>query len=233
MRIVRSILLLQLIAILFSIPAVTAAVPEDQLELQIHEINDTNIDQMITTDSEWLLVLSAPWCSACKRFKKDFIQLKEKLEDEPLDRLVQLGSVNTDDNTNIASRFYLTYLPSIYHIKNRQVRLLDYGLPVLRHSQYANRDADSLYNFLKNNIYEKIDQWSYVFNPWSVFGVFLGFLGTLVGLLQKGVKAVAESSPYLSQAGVWFGLFIALVLLTVALVLASTYQPQPARTKKD
>jgi hypothetical protein len=57
MKTVRSILLLQLIAILFTVSTVTAAVPEDQLELQIHEINDTNIDQMITTDSEWLIVL--------------------------------------------------------------------------------------------------------------------------------------------------------------------------------
>lgn len=59
----------------------------------------------------------APWCGACKQFGPRYEAVANTL---PGDLEVKLAKVDVDGSPGLASKFFVTRLPTLFHIKDHQ-----------------------------------------------------------------------------------------------------------------
>lgn len=124
----------------------------------------------------------ADWCGFCVKFKEQYRELDGRLEAKPLTNTkIRLGQVDIDKNPGLASRFFLTFLPALYHVQEHEVRTLDFRAHYFKAVGNGRRDAITLYEFLKADKWKDIEPWGWFFNPWNLPGVLLGWLGRMVG----------------------------------------------------
>lgn len=58
-----------------------AAVAAQAASQNIVEVGDSNFTRIIVDDNqEWLVMLGAKWCSHCRTFKAQFIELADRLK---------------------------------------------------------------------------------------------------------------------------------------------------------
>jgi len=99
---------------------------------------------------------------------------------------VRLGQANVDENPDIAARFFITYLPAIYHVKQRQVRQLDFQSEAMRTVGTGRRDAPTLYALLDTQSAELLFQpWSSLWHPWGVIARTMGTMGRLAEVVKS------------------------------------------------
>lgn len=79
------------------------------------ELNNDNFDS-VTSNGVSLVDFWAPWCGPCKMLNP----VIEKLVDE-FEGKVNICKVNTDEESDLASKFGIRSVPTIIFIKNGEV----------------------------------------------------------------------------------------------------------------
>ncbi|XP_067626322.1 thioredoxin-related transmembrane protein 1 [Eurosta solidaginis] len=104
------------------------------------ELNEDNWQMMLR--GEWMVEFFAPWCPACKNLAPTW----ERFAKNAKDFNVNVAKIDVTTSPSLSGRFFVTALPTIYHVKEGQFR------------QYrGSRDGDALSLFLKLKQWEKID----------------------------------------------------------------------------
>ncbi|CAO3596285.1 unnamed protein product [Absidia cylindrospora] len=161
---------------------------------QVVEVTDTNFDQLVKKTDQWVLEFYADWCGYCTQFAPKFDQAEEILRSSSYNT-IYFGKINIHGNPALAAQFFVSRLPTLFHIDQRQVRTL----PMPRN---VNVFVDSLKN----------QEWSSIspIGGWrSPFGIF----GRLVGLTGYFVKKLSTVSPWL-VVGLLSGLLVCSLGLT-------------------
>ncbi|CAO3644738.1 unnamed protein product [Cunninghamella echinulata] len=152
---------------------------------QVVKVTDTNFDQVVKKLTNGY----ADWCGYCKHFDPKYKEAEKKAKSTIYDTIF-FGQVNIDENPALAARFFVSRLPSVYHIKDHQVRSLS-PLP---------RTSDQFVSFLENKEWETIQPIGYWQSPFGIFGIMVGYTGL-------AVKKISTISPWLA-VGLLSGLFV-------------------------
>lgn len=174
---------------------------------EVTALNEENFEELVG-EGEWLVELYAPWCSMCKRFEGEFQALATRLETEKNAPKVRLGKVNVDECMSLSARFFVSGIPTLYHIKNQEVR------------QYTGpRTVSDLYKMLKDESWQGIEKWQYL-SPFSVPGKILGFLATIAVVVLKEVKNIqAATGVPMIALGTFFFIISLVVAVSMGFIL--------------
>ncbi|KAI9307613.1 thioredoxin-like protein [Cunninghamella echinulata] len=124
---------------------------------QVVKVTDTNFDQVVKKSDEWVLEFYADWCGYCQHFNPKYKEAEKKAK-STIYNTIFFGQVNIDENPALAARFFVSRLPSMYHIKDHQVRSLS-PLP---------RTSDQLVSFLENKEWETVQPIGYWRSPFGI-----------------------------------------------------------------
>ncbi|XP_068144905.1 thioredoxin-related transmembrane protein 1 isoform X2 [Drosophila tropicalis] len=104
------------------------------------ELDEDNWHLML--DGEWMIEFFAPWCPACKNLAPTW----ERFARTANDLNVQVAKIDVTTSPSLSGRFFVTALPTIYHVKDGEFR------------QYRGaRDGDALLFFLKKKQWQSIE----------------------------------------------------------------------------
>jgi thiol-disulfide isomerase/thioredoxin len=84
----------------------------------VHVITSENFDDVSSGD--WMLEFYAPWCPACKQFAKTWESFAEWTAGD--ENGLRVGKVDVTVETGLSGQFFVTHLPSIFHIHEGEVR---------------------------------------------------------------------------------------------------------------
>lgn len=166
------------------------------------QINDSNWRQTLT--GEWLIQFHAPWCPACR----SLIPAWNEFAADSKELGISVAQVDVTTSPSLSGRFFVTALPTIFHIKDAVFR------------QYrGQRDPASLRSMIKEHKWDALEpvsawkypdsiqmtviahffslshylkelndymQVTYDFPPWLsyvLFAIATIFLGAVIGLL--------------------------------------------------
>uniref|UniRef100_U5ETG4 Putative thiol-disulfide isomerase and thioredoxin n=1 Tax=Corethrella appendiculata TaxID=1370023 RepID=U5ETG4_9DIPT len=109
-------------------------------ESQVIELDEDNWDLMLT--NEWLVEFYAPWCPACKNLQPIFDDLSSWSDDLN----IKTGKVDVTTSPGLSGRFFVTALPTIFHVYNGEFR------------QYkGSRDLNSFMTFIEEKKWQSIE----------------------------------------------------------------------------
>jgi thiol-disulfide isomerase/thioredoxin len=169
------------------------------------EVNDSTFDNVLMS-GEWLVMVFAPWCRSCQKFKPDWEKLKHLNSQDAFGYKINFAEINIVENSGLAARLWIQYIPSILHFKDGIVRTLEFG-------QDFPRNLESLNEWLKNKKYLTLEPWNDFYSPnnWPskamfYFGLFQGHVSHLMSQLPLENKQVIIT---LSLVTVLFSLIIA------------------------
>ncbi|KAJ1651157.1 hypothetical protein IWQ61_008211 [Dispira simplex] len=182
--------------------------------VSVVDLTDATFAQALATRDEWLVEFYAEWCGACQRFAPKFKALADRLTKENMAH-VGLGTVEIDANPELAARFMITHLPSMFYIREGQVRLYEGPLEV-----------NHLFHYVQEE-WKESTVWDGLVSPFSLFGTF-------IGKVAGGGHFVIT---YLKVMPVW-GLVLAFLgLPAVFFIILARMTSQPSdvrqRDKKD
>ncbi|CAM0138307.1 hypothetical protein VKS41_002854 [Umbelopsis sp. WA50703] len=163
---------------------------------EIVQLTDSNFDAFVGDSDEWLVEFYAPWCGACKQFGPRYEAAAGSI---PASLPVKLAKIDVDSSPGLASKFFVTRLPTLFHIKNHQVRQVDTKMKV-----------QDIVNFVKNQEWENIDVWNGYFSPFSIVGTGVGYIGIFM-------KKVSNFPAWM----VWTGLGGTIVLMIISFGIAA------------
>jgi len=86
-----------------------------KIEPGIIDLNETNFDQIISSENPTLVDFWAEWCGPCKSMHPIFESLSKKYLN------VKFARVNVDNNQNISMRFAVQSIPTFIMFKSGQV----------------------------------------------------------------------------------------------------------------
>ncbi|KAG2188846.1 hypothetical protein INT44_003986 [Umbelopsis vinacea] len=164
---------------------------------EIIQLTDGNFDSIVGTSDEWLVEFYAPWCGACKQFGPRYEAVARTL---PGNLAVKLAKVDVDSSPGLASKFFVTRLPTLFHIKDHQVRQVDTKLNV-----------QDILTFLKDKKWEDIPVWNGYFSPFSIVGTGVGYIGIFM-------KKLSSFPPW----AVYTGLAVTILLIVVSFGFAAS-----------
>ncbi|KAG0172822.1 Thioredoxin- transmembrane protein 1 [Apophysomyces sp. BC1034] len=159
---------------------ITIALVASFCAAQVIQITDENFGSLIKNNDEWLLEFHAQWCGYCKRFEPKFYEAEKMIRSTSVE--AQFGQVDTEHNPGLAARFFISRLPTLVHIKNGQVRIID------------QRDPRALVELLEYQTWRDITPVKALISPFGLFG-------TLVGYIGLSVKYASRVSPWKIAAG--------------------------------
>ncbi|MCX7870910.1 MAG: thioredoxin [bacterium] len=85
--------------------------------MTVIHINDNNFDsEVINSNIPVLVDFWAPWCMPCKMLEPVFEELAKEYKDK-----VKFVKINTDDNIETATKFYITGIPTLLLFINGKV----------------------------------------------------------------------------------------------------------------
>ncbi|KAI8982529.1 thioredoxin-like protein [Pilobolus umbonatus] len=154
----------------------------------IVEMGDENFDELVGKGDEWLIDFYANWCGHCRQFEHKFHAV-DRLLSKSSHRHVRLGMVNIDENPGLSARFFVSRLPTVVHIKDHEVRVLN----------SIQRENDIIG-------YVTLEEWKQD-KPKSGFISPFGLFGRLIGVVGKTVKKLSGYSPW-TMVGVLTGFLI-------------------------
>ncbi|KAI9099728.1 thioredoxin-like protein [Phlyctochytrium arcticum] len=144
------------------------------------ELTDANFDELVGT-GEWVVEFYAQWCGFCRNYAPAYEAMAKTLSSEFSS--ARVGKLDIDINPAISSRFMVQRLPSIYHIRNKEVR----------HIQDI-KDADQLVVYVRDGKWRQDKPISEWFSPFSFGMRSLGMVGafgqrmiTLIGNLKQSL----------------------------------------------
>ncbi|XP_017002013.1 thioredoxin-related transmembrane protein 1 isoform X2 [Drosophila takahashii] len=104
------------------------------------ELDEDNWHLML--QGEWMIEFFAPWCPACKNLAPTW----ERFARVAKDVKVQVAKIDVTTSPSLSGRFFVTALPTIYHVKDGEFR------------QYRGaRDGDALLYFVKKQQWQSIE----------------------------------------------------------------------------
>ena len=144
-----------------------------------------------TSSGTWLVEFYAPWCGHCKRLAPTYAKVASDLAGQ-----VRVAKVDATEEQALAARFPLTGYPTIYHIKDGEVRQYKGG-----------RTREALKAFALTG-YTKADTLSFWGSPFSPTNRMKGAL----------LGAVLSSKDLAALASVKLGVTLPVVLIGGTLV---------------
>ncbi|XP_065368435.1 thioredoxin-related transmembrane protein 1 [Calliphora vicina] len=111
-----------------------------QKQQSLIELNEDNWRQMFK--GEWMVEFFAPWCPACK----NLAPVWERFAASASEINVNVAKIDVTTSPSLSGRFYVTALPTIYHVKDGEFR------------QYrGSRDGDALMFFVRQKQWTKLE----------------------------------------------------------------------------
>ncbi|ORX86963.1 thioredoxin-like protein [Anaeromyces robustus] len=138
---------------------------------EVIKFNDLNFDNAVA-QGEWIVYFYADWCGHCNRFAPVFEDIEVLATEKKLD--MGFGKINIDENPQLASRFYITSLPTLFHIKDKQVRR--FNIP---------RTTERIMEFIDNKEWQEIKPRGFFTSPFSVVGRWIGYT-SVIGAFMTG-----------------------------------------------
>ena len=89
--------------------------PESKIEPGIIDLNDSNFDQIISTETPTLVDFWAEWCGPCKSMHPIFESLEKQYPN------VKFARVNVDQNQNISRKFAVQSIPTFIMFRSGQI----------------------------------------------------------------------------------------------------------------
>lgn len=168
-------------------------------EAELVELDEGNWRLML--DGEWMVEFFAPWCPACKNLSP----IWSRFAKTALDEGVKVAKVDVTKSPSLSGRFFVTALPTIYHVHNGEFR------------QYrGSRDAESFYFFIKQKQWQKIDSLSAWKQPDSIHMSLLSYFFKLSHYL-KDINTQLHEEYGLPTWGA-YGLFAMATILIGAIL---------------
>lgn len=115
-------------------------------------LNDDNWRDLM--DNEWLVQFHAPWCPACRSLTKQW----QTLASSSSQMGIQVAKIDVTENPSLSGRFFVTALPTIFHVINGEFR------------QYRGpRDSQTLEEFVVEKKWKNLETVPWYFYPDSYF----------------------------------------------------------------
>ena len=92
-------------------------------DTMVTELNESNFDQFVDSNSLAIIDCWAPWCGPCRRMGPIIEELSTELEGK-----VGVAKLNTDDNQAIAVRFNINAIPTLLIFKDNVLVETSVGL---------------------------------------------------------------------------------------------------------
>ncbi|OZJ01722.1 hypothetical protein BZG36_05181 [Bifiguratus adelaidae] len=161
----KAYLVLLLVAIVHRVIAVVTETNPPVLEL-----TDATFSQALQTHDEVFVDFYAKWCGTCKRLEPEFTAAAEQMSGKSN---VQFAKVDIDENPGLAGQFFITRLPTLYHIRNNEVRRVPVSL-----RRYE------ITKFVRESEWQDIKPWNRLFSPLSIIGSAVFYFATFVKWLS-------------------------------------------------
>ncbi|XP_068144903.1 thioredoxin-related transmembrane protein 1 isoform X1 [Drosophila tropicalis] len=146
------------------------------------ELDEDNWHLML--DGEWMIEFFAPWCPACKNLAPTW----ERFARTANDLNVQVAKIDVTTSPSLSGRFFVTALPTIYHVKDGEFR------------QYRGaRDGDALLFFLKKKQWQSIEPLSAWKKPDTIHMSLLSYFFKLSHTLKHTQKLFKDFNGRLQE----------------------------------
>jgi len=144
-----------LIAFIFIYFMNVMATPGDVLEL-----DSSNISMIHS--GEWLVELYAPWCGFCRQLAPTFERVASKLKGR-----VNVAKIDADKHTELAIRFQISGYPTVFHIRDGEVRKYE-----------STRTEDGFVEYI-NDGWKNVPTIPFYLSPVGLVGEFLQYCGLM------------------------------------------------------
>ncbi|XP_017018693.1 thioredoxin-related transmembrane protein 1 isoform X1 [Drosophila kikkawai] len=146
------------------------------------ELDEDNWHLML--QGEWMIEFFAPWCPACKNLAPTW----ERFARVAHDVKVQVAKIDVTTSPSLSGRFFVTALPTIYHVKDGEFR------------QYRGaRDGDALLHFVKREQWKIIEPLSAWKKPDTIHMSILSFFFKLSHTLKHTQKLFKDFNGRLQE----------------------------------
>lgn len=82
---------------------------------EIIDLKEENFEEN-TKKGKWIIDFWAVWCGPCRMMKAEFEKAAQELGKE-----INFAKVNIDENYNLAERFEIRAVPSVFFLKDGEV----------------------------------------------------------------------------------------------------------------
>ncbi|KNC23021.1 hypothetical protein FF38_12173 [Lucilia cuprina] len=135
-----AIFLVSCFVVVTKVQGLQAEPVQKQQQHSLIELNEDNWRQMFK--GEWMVEFFAPWCPACK----NLAPVWERFAASASEINVNVAKIDVTTSPSLSGRFYVTALPTIYHVKDGEFR------------QYrGSRDGDALMFFIRQKQWSKLE----------------------------------------------------------------------------
>ncbi|XP_017070300.1 thioredoxin-related transmembrane protein 1 isoform X1 [Drosophila eugracilis] len=146
------------------------------------ELDEDNWHLML--QGEWMIEFFAPWCPACKNLAPTW----ERFARVAKDVQVQVAKIDVTTSPSLSGRFFVTALPTIYHVKDGEFR------------QYRGaRDGDALLYFVKKQQWQSIEPLSAWKKPDTLHMSVLSYFFKLSHTLKHTQKLFKDFNGRLQE----------------------------------
>ncbi|KAI8809361.1 thioredoxin-like protein [Cladochytrium replicatum] len=131
----------------------------------IIDLTDANFASLLpptNSENEYLIEFYANWCGYCRSFAPEYDNLADKVKSELPH--VKLARVDIDSSPIVTARFFVSRLPSLYHVKGTQVRSVT----------IPGRTVSELFEFLAEEKWKDLAVWSEWTGPFSLLSQVVG-----------------------------------------------------------